>query len=171
MAYTLPRVGKSLVKFFKPIRVAAPHLPNEKRDENQSRFAPESISEDLSKGFRRLEFKKPDDKFAEAKAKVAAEVQEDLPEPQLPDKANGQWLELVVYLFSTCKRAASKMKKRSGTAIYKNALQNKNASKFQTRGSIINTTTQIIDDSGPDEQSSQTSSDAGSSRSEQKKAG
>ena len=135
MAYNLQRIGKSLVKYFKPIRVAAPHIPGQKpndRDESQ-------------KGFRLLKFKKPGpDAVAESKAKVSSgtvpeETALEVQQPALPEKAHTQWLDMVAHLLGACKRVSQKMTRKMGMANYKKAVLGRGTHKLKTLGSIVDT--------------------------------
>ncbi len=137
MAYTLQRIGKSLVKYFKPIRVVPPHVPGQK---------PEGDAQGESqKGFRLLKFKKPArDKVAESKellrsGTVVEETELETKQPSLPEKTPAQWLEMVVFLLGACKRVSQKMTRKIGLASYKHAVLGRGSSKIKTLGSIVDT--------------------------------
>ena len=106
----------------------------------------------LEKGFRLLRFKKPArDPFAESKEKLRSGLAEETAlEPSeasaLPEKTPTQWLDLVVFLLSACKRASQKVKKRVALETYRTAAMARGRSGVRTVGSIIDTTGEIISD-------------------------
>lgn len=143
-SYTFQRIGKSLVKYFKPIRVAKPHLPGQSLSDAQSGSTGENLAGENRAKFKLLKFKKPaQDKFAESRAKVNAAEEtalEAIEQVQLPEKAPAQWLELVVGLLGACKRVTQKVRKKMGIQTYAAIIANRSKAKFQTLGSIVNTT-------------------------------
>lgn len=149
MAYTIQRIGKSLIKFFKPIRVAPPHLPEEHRSASPTSVLNKDDQEKARHTFKLLKFKKPDTaKKGTAESEKVRPDEDgviDLSPATLPDKGNAQWLDLVVFLLNACKRASLKMKKRMGLETYRATMVARGKSKFQTRGSIVNTTATDVD--------------------------
>jgi len=157
VAYTIQKIGKSLVKFFKPVRVIPPHVPGDPK----SITGPESVSgnldEDGKKAYRLLRFKKPEqDHLAEHKAALRSGVEEQEAEakdlPQIPTQVPGQWIELVVMLLGACKKASHKIRKKIALDSYRVALSSRNKTKIRTVGSIVNTTGATIAD--PDDEQS-----------------
>ncbi|MBI3557740.1 MAG: hypothetical protein HY074_15880 [Deltaproteobacteria bacterium] len=146
MAYTLQRIGKSLVKYFKPIRVVPPHVPGDSRTEGGQGKSSDDQGES-QKGFRLLKFKKPaavHDKFGESKDRlrsgvVVEETALEVQPSQLPEKTPTQWLEMVVFLLGACKRVSQKMTRKMGLAGYKAAVLGRGTHKLRTLGSIVDT--------------------------------
>ena len=122
------KAGKSLLKFFKPIRVG--NLGQDPRDPASTK-----------KGFKLLKFKKPEAVKVEAKASPAAA--EDLTDySTVPAPQDGEWLGVVEHLLSVCKRVSHKMAKSSGARAYKTAQGTGMKNKIKVVGSIINLTSQ-----------------------------
>ena len=137
MASPLSRIGKSLVKYFKPIRIAPVH------EEGQSPTPSIQSSTDSAstpkKGFRLLRFKKGE------KNQVPENQLEAVQETPLPEVAPSHWLDLVIYLLMACKKASVKMRKAMGVNAYRNAVLNQSKQKIQTVGSIVNATGEMIE--------------------------
>jgi hypothetical protein len=143
VAYTLNRIGKSLVKFFRPVRVALPHHP-ETGDSSRKR-------EDLRKGFRLFTGKRPEDEALKQEITSAATPSEtEVAElPPVPEKPPASWLELVEFLLTTCRRLSDRMRRKVGLETYRNAVQWRGQHRLKAIGSIVDTTTIV---SGDDEE-------------------
>jgi hypothetical protein len=130
MAVPLSRIGRALIKFFKPIRVTPPHLPG----------VPTSF-----KPFRpTIVQNEPHGEGASsdhAPSGPAITVENALSEPLdlSPPPPKAQWLELVIYLLGACRKASEKMKKKAGLASYQAVLMSKGKSKLKTLGNIVDT--------------------------------
>ena len=139
MPAPLSRIGRALLKFFKPLRVTPPHLLGH-RDSGSG-----------ASGFQLLKFKQPskeaapklDEAVLADLAKTQASQEPEL--PPLPDKPPAHWLDLVVHLLATCRRASDKMKNRAGINSYQRSLMAKGNAKLRTVGNIINTSTEEIE--------------------------
>lgn len=129
MSQALNRIGKSLIKYFKPVRVAQPHF----EDQGQS----------ARKSFRLFNVKKAAEETQSKKQPAAPKKTE---EPlvsdlaPLPEKPPGHWLELVVYLLGACKKVSDKMRRKSGIATYQTAAQQRGREKLMAVGTIVDTT-------------------------------
>jgi hypothetical protein len=140
MSQTLGRIGKSLLKFIKPVRVTLPH--HQPKDPGQF--------EQPKQEFKLLRFKKPDPSKAgvqekekqplEQTEKSATSVEVSGTSSHVHEKAPAHWLELVVGLLASCRRASVKMRQRIGIETYRRALQARGQTKIQTVGSIIDAT-------------------------------
>lgn len=151
MAYTLPRIGKALVKFLKPVRTAPPHLPGMVIASQHGPASGITQSNDnsneasLKQGFRLLKFKKPArDPFAESKDRIKTGIENDATDSLTPEslqsKAPTQWIDLVVHLMGTCKRVTTKVRKRVGMESYRLSVAAKGRHKIKIVGSIVDTT-------------------------------
>jgi len=158
VAYTIQKIGKSLVKYFKPVRVIPPHTPGDER------AGPDVVSgnldEESKKAFRLLKFKKPThDRVAELKAALRSGESDEAAEEaaaakdiaNLPEQVPTQWIELVVFLLSACKRASHKIRKRIALESYRLAISSKNKTRVRTLGSIVNTTGATLPDRDDEE--------------------
>jgi hypothetical protein len=129
MSTPLSRIGKSLIKYFKPIRVTPPH-----------RFEQHP---DSSSGFSSPQKQQPQKTIVlKAKKDFQSVKLDNLPEPAplKPDAEKpSHWLDLVVYLLAACKRVSEKMKKKSGFETYQKTQTDRGKQKFQSVGSIIDT--------------------------------
>lgn len=147
MSNPLGKIGKSLLKFFKPVRVAPPHSKPQE-------YVPPDLSKE-SKSFALLRFRKkgqgPDANTAGVERENRVPAETNLPavdeHHQIIDTVPKQWLELVVSLLSVCRRASGAMRRKVGLDTYRRMLANKGHNKIQTVGSIVDTTPMVRDTS------------------------
>ncbi|MBI2604526.1 MAG: hypothetical protein HYW49_00450 [Deltaproteobacteria bacterium] len=137
MPSTSQKVGKSLLRYFRPIRIGHPE-------------------QETSKKFQLLKFKRggeePSTKpippleriqaVAEAEA-AAAQVAEAL---DVRGKEPANWLELVLRILAFCKKTSRKTGQKIGTREYQRVLDGQIRRKIRVVGSIINTDTEEADE-------------------------
>lgn len=117
MAAASQKIGKSLLKFFKPIKIGFPDQQEKSK----------------SKGFQVLSFKKPEIKSEELKKETKRA--EEVPPPN-PD---ANWVEAITYIVDVCKKASDHMGHKIAVPAYKKAANSKVAQKIKFVGSIVNT--------------------------------
>ena len=120
MSASSQRVGKSLLKFFKPVKLTKPV----KQDPHSSK--------DFQKQNLKTEQAKPE---AAACGLEANESNEILAPPQ----SNANWVEMINYILAVCKKASIKFSHRVASPACKEALNAKAAGKIKFIGSIVNT--------------------------------
>lgn len=155
MSTILIRVGKALVKFIKPVRVAPPHYPGQKYPAlgndpyaNQNDL-PDSQQKNLK--LVAINGKKPQ---ADSAAQSIKSI--EIKKIALPDKPFNNWIDLVVYMIDACKKASDGIRKRVGHQIYYNSVMNKTGNKIMTKGSIVNTMTIAAEDRKTDDDKADT---------------
>lgn len=151
MSSQLRRVGKSLLKYFKPIRVAFPHdaprmpdahvtiqeLPEEGKKAVPRSFADLRKKGQPGKGDNKLGFSKLVEEPAVSGAKP--EAASDLP-PPLPKKETKHWLSLVTHLLLACRKLTDRMEWGRGVSTYRAMSRGQNDGQFSgIVGSIIDT--------------------------------
>ena len=156
MSSTLGRIGKSLVKYFKPIRVTPPHHQKKDSSHFESLASRENPQQDLKKGFKLIKFKKPATPTPEETEDLAlqneqSEIQSLSVAKSTPgaQKAPMQWIELVVGLLAACRRASQKMRRKMGIETYRKSIMARGQNKIQSLGSIVDTTTVLRDEIDP----------------------
>jgi hypothetical protein len=130
------RIGKSLLKYFKPVRVAPPH------------YTEREITDESPQGenvVRLFDFKEPEDKYHKAKARglSGVEVPESADEAAAtslppPPKGPVPWLDLVLYLVGSCRKASNKVNRRTGLEKYRHALEGRG--RKSAVGNIVDAT-------------------------------
>lgn len=142
MPAPLSRIGRALLKFFKPIRVAPPHLPGQTPKLGHSSTSSPRSPLAAAEGFRVIKFKQeqpqpgPDKDAGQPSSQAQTETSEA---PIYPEKPPAHWLELVVSLLANCRKTADKMKHRAGLSTYQLTLAAKGKAKLKTVGNIIDT--------------------------------
>lgn len=156
MSASLGRIGRALLKFFKPLRVTLPHLPNgtavSEREVPTASIEPKLVEQTTSPPAASLpatkpsppgEFPAPQQAPECARAPHSPVITEeritpaDASEPALDPKTH--WLDLVVYLLAACRRASDKTRHRSGLNTYQKALMSRGKGKLRAVGNIIDT--------------------------------
>lgn len=143
MASTLNKIGQSLLKYFKPVRTTPVHrVPKEFAVLVQKRTASDSNAqgsfseqqEKLKKQFKAFQPEKSEQLLSETVFGPADQ------------KAQGNWVDLVVYLVGACRKVAEKLRQKGGVQFYKQTVQQQSARKIRTLGAIVDTTTDDISD-------------------------
>ena len=143
-------MGKSLLKYFKPVKITLPHsrpyAPEEVESLNNS-SASDLNSESLKSEFKLIQFKKKDAKPTQVPKAQETELAQEI-QPAVSketdgnqkkfDKNHTHWIELILTLLHACKKASDNMRLRVGIQTYKKALQGKGQHKIRTLGSIVN---------------------------------
>jgi hypothetical protein len=114
------KTGKSLLKFFKPVKTSFPKPIEDILNEQKSA--------------KILPFKK--EEFKNLNSKEQNQSQDELPPPP-PENAG--WVETVGYLTKVCKHSIQTIGKAMASPIYKKIMNAKAASKIKVSGSILNT--------------------------------
>ena len=138
MPSTSQKVGKSLLRYFRPIRIGHPE------------------QQETSKGFQLLKFKRkgeePSGKPIPPLARTQPETEADAATAQSAEalddrgKEPANWLDLVLHLLTYCKKASRKMGQKIGTREYQRVLDGQIQRKIRVVGSIINTDTEEADE-------------------------
>ena len=123
------KAGKSLLKFFRPIRVG------------NLNYDPQNSSSN-KKGFKVLKFKKTEPAAPEEKKAFFLNEEETISYEVIPPPQDGEWLGVVEHLLSVCKKVSHKMAKNSGVRAYKSVQGTGMKQKIKVIGSIINLTSQ-----------------------------
>jgi hypothetical protein len=149
------RIGKSLLKYLKPVRTAQPH--DEAYEKKRAKLAEQEASpkiikaseiteigdpsQEQKKGFRLLQLKKSKKQTNEQiKAAEAVKLAESTEREEIKlEKANPQWLELVIHLLTVCRRVSEKMKHSMGIRRYQEAATAASTKRVKMVGGIINT--------------------------------
>ncbi|MEW6056840.1 MAG: hypothetical protein AB1540_09510 [Bdellovibrionota bacterium] len=158
MASPLGRIGKSLIKYFKPVRIAPPHYPGKRydslqtSDDRQQKKRSGQPAGQREDGSPKKEFQPFRPKLVtnnQGDAQISLQDQEKLKELDADAKALGEslpplpkgaaWLDVVVYLLGACKRASEKVRKKVGIDVYRKSVLSRGKHKLQTLGSIIDT--------------------------------
>ena len=151
------RIGKALLKYFKPIRSALPHLYTW---QNNKPKATEEASEpqlDLNQATRQAV---TTDSLKESSLAVDLTPSPMLSpaKPEIPltpavtlAEMPKHWLDLILTLLSACKRVSVKMGSQLGMQTYRTMLANRGRSNIQSKGSIIDTTPIAVSDEEDDE--------------------
>lgn len=135
MSAPLSRIGRALLKFFKPIRMTQPHSPGSSVPTAQiasgsSHFNQQKLTViQLAQKDKNRVIKPGDENL----------VQVDEGFTLAPPPAKAQWLDLVIYLLAACRKATEKMRRRSGMGSYQQANMNRGKSKLKAVGNIIDT--------------------------------
>jgi len=133
MATSPSNIGKSLLKFFKPIVVTLPHRPG--RPGAPARGS----GDEQSEAFQLLHFKREE---AEAKNREpeAADAA-PLPIPKVPT----HWLEFVLTLLAMCRKVSERMRQRIGINAYRQSVEGLTQQKIQTVGALIDISPELGD--------------------------
>ncbi len=137
MPSTSQKVGKSLIRYFRPIRVGHPE-------------------QETSKGFQLLKFKRkgeePSAKPIPPLERIQTEVEAKAAAAQVAEaldargKEPASWLDLVLHILAFCKKTSKKMGQKIGTREYQRVLDGQIRQKIRVVGSIINTDTEEADE-------------------------
>lgn len=137
MPSTSQKVGKSLLRYFRPIRIGHPE-------------------QETPKSFQLLKFKRKEGEpsakpippleriQAEIEAEAAAAQGAEAPGARGKEPAN--WLDLVLHILAFCKKASKTMGQKIGTREYQRVLDGQVRQKIRVVGSIINTDTEEADE-------------------------
>lgn len=123
MAASPSNIGKSLLKFFKPVLVALPHRPG--------RPGAQPKGEEQSAAFQLLRFKRDE----AAQKRPEAEARPDT--PPIPIKVPTHWLEFILNLLLVCRRVSEKMRQKIGISAYRYSVEGITQQRIKTVGSII----------------------------------
>ena len=144
---TLNRIGKSLVKYLKPLRVAPPHYPGASENQDSAGDPKKRILASFTRSkFDSGTFESPgEEQHSNSEQKIAsASGSKDEPtpppvnEPPQPEQ-QASWVDRALYLLTVCSRTSLKMQKNVGFSTYQKSLLNRGKDKLQTVGSIIDT--------------------------------
>lgn len=139
MPSTSQKVGKSLLRYFRPIRIGHPE-------------------QETSKSFQLLKFKRkggepsakpipPLERIqAEAEAEAEAAAAQGAEALDIRGKEPANWLDLVLHILAFCRKASRKMGQKIGTREYQRVLDGQIRQKIRVVGSIINTDTEEADE-------------------------
>ena len=137
------RIGKSLLKYFKPVRIGSPHIPGV-----ASLDAARAESQGESH-VRLVEFEATsEDRYAKAKARGLSgldgeEAQESAAELPPPPKGPVPWLDLVLYLVGSCRHVSKRITRKTGLESYRRAVENHG--RKQAVGNIVDAVPTIKD--------------------------
>ncbi len=128
---TRSRVGRSLLKYFNPIRIASTEAHIIKNF--KSKFGPKKENQKVDN----LTETQVADKLTESSNSI---VSSPVPPP------NSNWLNVVVYLLDTCKNVTKKMGKKLAFQSYKHVLDTSMKQKMKIVGSIVNTSSEVAEE-------------------------
>lgn len=153
MSSSFGRVGKALVKYFKPIVLALPHIKGQPRVQSTTQTQAQN-------SFQLLRFKKPKLQEQTSPDRDKAPASINIPEaetaaPAPSGKTPAHWIELVLYLLGACRRLSLRMRQKVGFQTYQAILTSKGKQKLKTVGSIIDATPviQLDEPKDPDQES------------------
>lgn len=130
---TRSRVGRSLLRYFNPIRSASTEV--------------HAIKNFKSKlfGSKKESANKETQVTEEKLAKKLEESFHALSNTPIPPP-NANWLNVVVYLMDACKNVTRKMGKHLAFQTYKHVVDTSIKQKMKIVGSIVNTSTEIAEE-------------------------
>jgi len=143
------RLAKSLLRFLRPIRVGFPRSPGDPKPRHHSKTASGNLLESKIAA-PTPGLVQPNNNPLPPK-ELVPKVSKNLPsseetdtDPTAPlDKTPAQWLDLVVYLLTACKKASNKIRSRKGVSSYQKEMGARGSARIKAVGSIIDTVTII----------------------------